>query len=159
KVTDEVLGVSKIIRVEDGLEASVRTHELRDGWVLKPDVEVATNDEGGWQGPAIQAAVKLLNEKSVKSRKVAATGQSLPIAVWHEDESYAKMFFPTLEYRLLALFRFWNAIKFFYPYLELLEQDWDTLLSEFIPRMERVEDARGYLTTLQELVFRIPDAH
>ena len=44
------------------------------------------------------------------------------------------MSFPSEEYRLLALFRFWNVINYFYPYKDLLDTSWSTVLTDFIPR-------------------------
>ena len=43
--------------------------------------------------------------------------------------------YPSEEYRLLALFRYWNIINYFYPYKYLMDQNWDSTLVEFIPKM------------------------
>ena len=39
---------------------------------------------------------------------------------------------PTLEHRILALYRLWNVIHFFYPYQALLDSPWDPLLAAYI---------------------------
>jgi len=36
-------------------------------------------------------------------------------------------------FRMLALFRYWNIIEYFFPYKHLLNEDWNDVLKEFIP--------------------------
>jgi C-terminal processing protease CtpA/Prc len=69
------------------------------------------------------------------------------------------MSFPTEEYRLLALFRFWNVIHYFYPYKRLTDKPWDTLLADFIPRFTENQSALDYQTTVAEMVARMQDTH
>ena len=71
------------------------------------------------------------------------------------DEAYPEMRYPTEEYRLLALFRFWNVIEHFFPYKDLLDQPWEKTLDEFIPRMQRASDATKNALAVAELVARL----
>jgi C-terminal processing protease CtpA/Prc len=75
------------------------------------------------------------------------------------EQPYAEMASPTWEYRLLALFRFWLAIHYFFPYKDLLDYSWDSVLEEFIARLEAVGDALQYGLTMAELVTRLQDSH
>lgn len=61
----------------------------------------------------------------------------------------------TEEIRLLALFRYWNIVQYFFPYRDLMDQDWDTTLKEFIPRMISRDDDASYYYTLFELRSRL----
>jgi hypothetical protein len=36
--------------------------------------------------------------------------------------------------RILALFRYWNIIEYFFPYKHLFKEDWTRVLKEFLPR-------------------------
>jgi C-terminal processing protease CtpA/Prc len=159
RVTDAVLGIANTVAVGEELEATVRIYEMTDGWTLKSDAEVAADLEGGWQGPAITSALRLLDGKPKMGRYNGGRGKALSAAVWHEDEKYAAMLLPSSEYRFLALCRVWTAIRLFYPYLDLLENNWDAVLTEFIPRFEAANDPKDYLTTLKELASRVPDNH
>jgi hypothetical protein len=69
------------------------------------------------------------------------------------------MTFPAEEYRLLALFRFWNIINYFYPYKRLMDQPWDSVLVDFIPRVLENKSPLDYETTIAELSTRVPDSH
>lgn len=63
------------------------------------------------------------------------------------------------RHRLLALFRYWNSIEYFFPYKNLMDENWDNILKEFIPiyLSSKSEDAY-FLTTLQ-LIGKIQDTH
>ena len=67
--------------------------------------------------------------------------------------------YPDEDYRLLALFRYWNAINYFYPYKNIVDQDWDSTLIEFIPKIVNARDAVSYHLTFKELATRIDDSH
>ena len=72
--------------------------------------------------------------------------------------------FSTPEYqpeggRLLALFRFWNAARYYFPYLYVNGGDWNAVLPEFIPRLLAAKDATEYHLVLLELSARLNDAH
>src|SRR5262249_35486514 len=82
-----------------------------------------------------------------------------PPEAWRPDKTYEKMAYPEHPYRLLALFRFWNVIHFFYPYRQLLDQDWDTVLPRFLPQFEAARDAREYALAIAEMSTCIQDTH
>src|SRR5262249_3848908 len=41
--------------------------------------------------------------------------------------------FPDSGLQLLALYRFWNTIEYWYPYRDVIAEDWDGVLKELIP--------------------------
>lgn len=67
--------------------------------------------------------------------------------------------YPSEEIRLLSLFRYWNIINYFYPYKYIMDQNWDTTLVEFIPKMVESPYAVAYNLNFKELTTRINDAH
>src|SRR5262249_39627620 len=69
------------------------------------------------------------------------------------------MAYPTAPYRLLALFRFWNIINYYYPYKHLLDRPWDSVLTEYIPKLEAAGNALEYAMTVAEMVTNIQDTH
>lgn len=78
----------------------------------------------------------------------------LPIA----DAPYAEMKNPELPYRLLAAFRIWSVIHYFYPYKHLIG-DWDAVLREFIPRFEEASDGDAYVGAVLEMAAHVYDGH
>ncbi len=67
--------------------------------------------------------------------------------------------YPNEEYRLLALFRYWNIINYFYPYKYMMDQNWDSTLVEFISKFAEADNALLYHLTFKELTTRINDSH
>jgi len=66
---------------------------------------------------------------------------------------------PDENIRILALFRYWNIINYFFPYKYIMDQDWDETLAEFIPKIVQAEDALTYHLAFKKLTTRINDSH
>jgi C-terminal processing protease CtpA/Prc len=62
-------------------------------------------------------------------------------------------------YRLLALFRYWNMIQYFYPDKQLIEENWNDVLREFIPKMVNSTSELDYDLSVLALIARIHDTH
>ncbi len=67
--------------------------------------------------------------------------------------------FPDENYRLLALFRYWNIIQYFFPYKEDIGRDWEEVQVEFIPLLIETGSYFEYSRTIKELATRINDTH
>jgi C-terminal processing protease CtpA/Prc len=76
----------------------------------------------------------------------------------HEPE-YRQIKLPDPGYQLLALFRFWNIVEYWYPYRDVIGEDWDAVLTEFIPRVALAKDKNAYKLELIQLIGRIHDTH
>jgi len=79
--------------------------------------------------------------------------------VFDHEVPYAKMIYPDAGYRLLSLFRYWNIIQYFFPYKYLIGEDWNKILSEFIPRFVLAKDATQYTLACLEIIARVHDSH
>jgi C-terminal processing protease CtpA/Prc len=62
-------------------------------------------------------------------------------------------------YRLLALFRFWNMIRYWYPYRDVIGEDWDQALRDSIPRFVRARTFEQFQVELIALIARVHDTH
>lgn len=76
-----------------------------------------------------------------------------------QEQSYKDVRFPDAGYQLLALYRFWNIIEYWFPYRDVLGQDWDQVLAEFIPRLALARDFEAYQRELLALIARAHDTH
>ncbi|HJQ22943.1 MAG TPA: S41 family peptidase [Blastocatellia bacterium] len=142
----------------DGVRARVRTTEFvhpGGGSSFQADARVANNDATDEQ--VIAAAIASLNAPGEKRAIADAPAPLAPRSL--KDEPYAAMSFPDESYRLLALYRFWNVINYFYPYKHLTDKPWATVLTDFIPRFLENKSALDYQTTVAEMVARLQDTH
>lgn len=79
--------------------------------------------------------------------------------IFKNENPYEQMHFGDDGYRLLALFRYWNMIEYFFPYKHLIKEGWDHVLKEYIPKIVQADDELSYKLTLLELVGEIQDTH
>ena len=124
---------------------------------FQPDLVVSAAASGD-SDPARAAAIEL-SRKAPGDTNASRKAGPVPPRISFIDESYPEMRYPTEEYRLLGLFRFWSVIEHFYPYKELMDQPWGKALEDFIPRMEQARDATEYGLVVAELVARLQDSH
>jgi C-terminal processing protease CtpA/Prc len=143
----------------DGVTVRIRATEFvhpNGGSTFQPDVQVpaSAGDER-----VVSAAIAALNPNP--NDKTATTSSSSPAVTMKtsRDDPYAGMTFPSEEYRLLALFRFWNVINYFYPYKELTDKPWNMVLADFIPRFLENKNQLEYEMTVAEMVARLQDTH
>lgn len=61
--------------------------------------------------------------------------------------------------RILALFRYWNMIEYFFPYKHLFKENWSNLLREFLPQFASNRSALDYRLTCWRLINRVNDTH
>jgi C-terminal processing protease CtpA/Prc len=147
--------------------ASTRDFELPAGNVAK--LRVAESVGGDPRADVVlpsaateteveRAALKL---SRASPRKLSLTSRRAPEGTvgWRPDATYADEPYPTREHRILALFRFWSVIHYFYPYLPLMNGSWDEDLAEMLPRFESAATENDYVDAVAKLAARIPDAH
>lgn len=151
----EDLGVpTTTIKIADNVQVKMRTAEIvnADGTIgLTADFIAPKNDSPN-------AARKIIAENKFVSTR-AKTVPTFAPPINRKEKTYAEMEFPEKEYRLLALFRFWNVINYFFPYKDLTGTDWNTILPKYIPQFEADKDALAYRLTAGKMVAEIKDSH
>jgi C-terminal processing protease CtpA/Prc len=144
------------IPMPDGVRVTLRVADLvypTGDSTLQPDL-VLTH-EAGTGDAGIRAAIEASHRPPRDRRASAGT----PVLLGQKDNPFPSMPFPSEEYRLLALFRYWNVINYFFPYKHLLDRPWSTVLADFIPRFAANTSALDYQTTIAEMVVRMQDSH
>ncbi|MEL7535073.1 MAG: hypothetical protein AAFN10_27470 [Bacteroidota bacterium] len=78
---------------------------------------------------------------------------------FENEKAYDESLYPTQPYRMLALFRYWNAINYYFPYRYLIGEDWRETLREFSLDFFEAEDQLTYHLLVRKLSARIYDSH
>ena len=149
------------IQLSDSLEVTIRTSELvhidgTSGFQIDSTVPIS-NDTSFSTNSAIKVALRIVSNYKTKQKEYS---QKAPITFsTFKEKAYQEMVFPSYEYRLLALFRYWNAINYFFPYKNLIGYNWENTLYEFIPNLDAINDSLEYHLAIAELRTRIHDAH
>jgi C-terminal processing protease CtpA/Prc len=143
------------VTLTDGLVAHVRLTELvwadgSVGWTADTVVAAEAPDT-----IATGAAVRRLGAARRIRLPQAAPGETAgPLQHTYDDTS-----FPPPELRLLAGFRMWGVVRWFFPYRDIMKEDWDRVLTRFIPRLEAAGDSLEYARTVAEMWTHIHDGH
>jgi C-terminal processing protease CtpA/Prc len=142
------------VPLTDGLVAHVRLTEVvradgSAGW--NADTVVAP---GAPDTIAIGAAVRRLGAARRDRPPQASAGIAGPLHHAYNDTS-----FPSPELRLLAAFRMWGVVRWFFPYRDIMKEDWNKVLARFIPRLEAAGDSLEYARTVAEMWTHIHDGH
>lgn len=75
------------------------------------------------------------------------------------EKTYTDQKYPDAGLRLLALFRYWNMIQYYFPYKHLIGTDWKEELQRFLPKILNAGNEEEYTLTLLELIASIHDTH
>jgi len=72
---------------------------------------------------------------------------------------YKELLYPELSYRLLALFKFWNIVNYFFPYRNFCDQKWKEVLVEMLPDFVNAQNREQYILACLKFVAKIDDSH
>jgi Peptidase family S41 len=152
------LGVSSFtMKLPDDVRVRIRTTEVvnPNGSIgFQADVAVPRGDQ---PNAALTAALNALRQENFN--RMANRAPTFEVSRSVKDDAYANMEFPSTEYRLLALFRFWNIINYFFPYKHLIDEPWANILPRYIPKFEANKDTVEYQQTMHELAAETHDSH
>ena len=75
------------------------------------------------------------------------------------ENAYVNMPYPDEGFRLLSLYRYWNMINYFFPYRHLMDEDWNTQLSDYIPMFINAKNELEYELAALQLIGEVQDTH
>jgi C-terminal processing protease CtpA/Prc len=75
------------------------------------------------------------------------------------EPSYDRIKLPDPGFQLLGLYRFWNIIQYWSPYRDVLGENWDSVLTQFIPKIALAKNAEAYQLELTGLIAKVHDSH
>ena len=124
---------------------------------LKPDLEWIENS--GFSDELTAQLLKVKNAGRSKEHYYIELHESVGNPSFKNEKPYASMNYPDAGFRLLSLFGYWNKIQYYFPYRNLIEEDWKDVLQEFIPKFINAKDDTEYTLASLELIGRIHDTH
>ncbi|MFI5451157.1 S41 family peptidase [Pedobacter sp. UC225_61] len=79
--------------------------------------------------------------------------------IFQHERSYTTMKYPDAGYRILSLYRYWNMVNYFFPSTNLMENNWNAVLTSFINPFLEAKTAKEYTLTTIKLIGEISDTH
>ncbi|SHJ14807.1 Peptidase family S41 [Clostridium cavendishii DSM 21758] len=98
-------------------------------------------------------------DRNYEKHRYVEINPNLGNANFKSENSYSNMNYADSGYRLLALFRFWNMVDYFFPYRDIMDEDWDEVLKKFIPRILEGNDEKSYKLSMVKVSKYIQDSH
>lgn len=135
--------------------ASLSEAELQ----LRPDVAWIRSQEllGGELSGMLQQIYR--NRPASGKQFYVSQAPGIGNPVFENEPDYKQWALPDAGAQLLALYRFWNIIEYWFPYRDVLGEDWNRVLAEFVPRIALARTAENYQHELIALIARAHDTH
>lgn len=75
------------------------------------------------------------------------------------ENPYYDMPYPDTGFRLLSLFRYWNMINYFSPNKHVTDQEWNSVLAEYVPRFLHAKNELEYELAAIGIIGEVNDTH
>lgn len=75
------------------------------------------------------------------------------------ENPYNELRKPDEAHRLLALFRYWNIVQYFFPYKYAIDENWNDVLTTLIPVFQQATSEQAYQLAIYRMVAQIQDSH
>ncbi len=91
---------------------------------------------------------------TVPLSEAASTGSPIPAkAIASVDGGE----YPAVELRILAAYKVWGILRYFFAYRDLMDEDWDGLFPQFLTRVIAAKDALEYNLAIAEWLTHAAD--
>ncbi|MBI4903246.1 MAG: peptidase S41 [Acidobacteria bacterium] len=126
---------------------------------FKPDLDWLGN--ASLLGPALSQRLMSIQRNRPKPDKQFFVGRNMGVGNpdFQVEPGYSAVKFPDPGYQLLAVYRFWNIIQYWFPYRDQIGEDWSAVLTRFLPRVALAKTRDEYQLQLMALIATIHDTH
>jgi hypothetical protein len=146
-------------KINDLGSYSTINKKLPDANIIKTVPQVAWIRDTALLGDSLSATLVQLHQAKVKANYFVSQYPRVGNPKFDNELSYMTMDWNDTGYKLLALFRYWNVVNYFSPNRHLVDQPWETVLPEFIPKVLQTTDELKYKLLMVELIGKLQDSH
>lgn len=122
---------------------------------LKPDLSWAENSN---MNNVLKAKIREIYQNRHQGEHYYVQTE-LYVEFLHERQYFAVNQLPDAGFRLLALYRYWNMIHYFFPYKYLTDNILDDILQEYIPLFVSAENRLEYELAALQMIGETNDSH
>ncbi len=125
--------------------------------VLKPDLSWI-NDS--LIGPELKSLLlEVYNNRHQGEQYYVRIHPQLGKPEFINEDPYRYRRYPDTGFRLLALYRYWNIVQYFFPYKHLIDKDWNEIQMEYLSQVVNAKDELEYELAFLKLIGEIQDTH
>lgn len=118
-------------------------------WILAAPIDAGLRERLAW----------LAAQRPVRQCRVAVTPGTGQASFGTDTAHNTPTPLPSQPLRLLAAFRVWSAIEYFFPYKAEIGRDWGDILAEHIGAIADATTPRDYVLALRGLTAATVDSH
>jgi C-terminal processing protease CtpA/Prc len=125
--------------------------------VIKPNFEWITT---GIRNELLREKLQLVyKNRNQGSNFYVSMSPGVGNPLFDNENAYSNMPYPDAGFRVLALFRYWNMINYFYPYKHLMDKNWEGTLTEYLPAFISAKNELEYEKAMAQIIGDIQDTH
>lgn len=125
---------------------------------LRPNLDWLANK--ALLGEELSHGLQSIRDNRVPGRQFyISTVPNIGNPSFNHELGYQRLKFPDAGFQLLGLYRFWNIVEYWSPNREITGQDWNSVLTEFIPRVALAKTPEAYQLELMALIASMHDGH
>ncbi len=116
--------------------------------------------KSGELSPALAQKLKyIVDHRNTGSNYYIDLVKGVGNPIFNHEIPYYGINYPDAGMRLLALYRYWNMIQYFFPYKHLIGQNWEQNLTDYIPQFAKAANSLDYELAALSLISSIHDTH
>ena len=128
-----------------------------DGWALRPKL---TWMDARPVSAALRRRLRAIHAARVPDQQFFVRfAPGIGNAVFESEPAYDRIKLPDAGFQILAVARFWNMIEYWFPYRDLIDEDWDAVLRDSLKHAAAAPTAEAFVLELAALVARVDDGH
>ncbi len=107
----------------------------------------------------LQQIEVLPNISKPQNPPVAVSSTNSTLAVTFNEKANDNFDYSNVRDRLSGLFRMWNVLEYYSPYIKMTDENWHEILPQFIEEMLLGNDKHSYELTIAKLLAKLRDGH
>lgn len=102
---------------------------------------------------------RVYTNRARKNHYYASAAEGAGNVNFRHELPYEYPTYPDAGFRLLSLYRYWNMIRYYFPYVGETDRDWDEVLADHLPHFLEAEDELAYERASLGLIGEVNDTH
>lgn len=131
--------------------------KLEDNLHLRPALEWLDNKSLGID--LSRALRQIYRHRPVGKQFYVSLARGVSNPSFDHELAYQGLKVPDSGFQILSTYRFWNIIQYWFPYRDVLGENWDDVLRQTLPKIALAKTSDAYQRELMALIARVHDTH
>jgi C-terminal processing protease CtpA/Prc len=127
--------------------------------LVKMKADVRWMDSNSIGAELRQKILDVYTNRNQGKQYYASIAMGIGNAEFTNEDPYEQFIFPDDGFRLLALYRYWNIIQYFFPYRYAIDDNWNSILLESVPKFISANNKLEYRKVVVKLIGKVHDTH